>query len=709
MGFSYNAVAQPQNQPVYLPAVARNADGVARTTRVLVENGGTFDATPSLSFRSSTGATINLNAPAPIRPGATWSYDPNKTPDSLTACPATATPTCLGPGTYALTVQGGTFAVVGASITPTSAMGYIGSAGAGNRAYLPNITRTLGGATGWTTPIVLESTGAISATLRWYRFSDGALITRQTVTGLVSGQSVTIDPRAVNGLADNTQYAVVVDATGGTLAAIVTELNFQGGDGDMSYEGFAATVSPVPAPAAIGVSPTTVSVPTASVQQLAAVVKDQFDNVMSGVTVTWAVNPATLGTINGSGLFTAGQTAGTGTITATAGTATASVPLTVSLPQTQTVGGISFVVQSVTGADVYMESTMTAVDRGAVASEVPLDVAAVQTDFARSYIVRPKIFVFQTTSTFTTGLQSILGLPQSDASSIGAAATGIWYNNGTAQNIAIDWQKQSVALPISAIRHELTHWMEHQITAGSIPAWFDEGNARSEEFGVPSGQHRINQNRYGAASMAATNTLFTLADMTDINVWNARPGLAGITQYYAASQAAQFLRQDLGMAGVVRMLDLMAQGMAFETAYQTVSGFPFSSFSSSYAQRVRLLAPSYPGVVTAPDTTRGPGLTILMYGFAPGSQVTLSISGAASNVPSSRTIDAYGTSSTFLDSTWPTGNYTISVTYSGGTVTVAATKTSSTLTSTLEDVGEIGPLETTDDAPAGRDWISSGR
>ena len=157
------------------------------------------------------------------------------------------------------------------------------------------------------------------------------------------------------------------------------------------------------------------------------------------------------------------------------------------------------------------------------------------------------------------------------------------------------------------------------------------------------------------------------------------------------------------------MLDLMAQGMAFETAYQTVSGFPFSSFSSSYSQRVRLLAPSYPGIVTATDTTRGPGLTILMYGFAPNSQVTLSISGAASNVPSSRTIDAYGTSSTFLDSSWPTGNYTISVTYSGGTVTVQTAKTSSILTSMLEGVGEIGPLETTDDAPAGRDWISSGR
>jgi hypothetical protein len=709
MGFSYNAVAQPQNAPVYVPAVARNADGVRRTTRVLVENAGTFDATPTLIFRTAAGGTVTLSPPAPIRPGATWAYDPRFAADGRTACPPTGSPNCPAEGTHALTVQGGTFAVIGASLTPTSAMGFVGSAGSGNRAYLPNITRTLGGATGWTTPIVLQSTGAISATLRWYRFSDGLLITRQTVPGLVSGQSVTVDPRAVNGLSDNTQYAVVVDAVGGNLAAIVTELNFQGGDGDMSYEGFAATVSAVPTPTVLTATPGTVSVATASVQQLTAVVKDQFDNVMTGATVTWAVNPPTLGTVGGNGVFTAGQVAGTGTIVATAGTATTNIPLTVSLPQTQTVGGISFIVQSLAGADLFMDSTMTAIDRGVVASEVPFDVTAVQTDFARSFIVRPKIYVMQTTSTFTAGLSSILGLSPSEASNVGAAATGIWYNTGTSQNIAIDWQKQSVALPVSAVRHELTHWMEHQITTGSIPAWFDEGNARSEEFAVANGQHRINQNKYGAASMAATNTLFTLADMTDISVWNARPGLAGIAQYYAASQAVQFLRQDLGLAGVVRMLDLMAQGMAFAAAYQTVSSLPYTAFESSYAQRVRLLSPSYPAIVTSPDTSRGPGMTILMYGFAPGSQITLAISGAASNIPSGRTVDAYGTSSTFLDSTWPAGSYTISVTYNGGTVTVPATKTSSILTSMLEDAGAIGPLETTDDAPGGRDWISSGR
>jgi hypothetical protein len=47
-----------------------------------------------------------------------------------------------------------------------------------------------------------------------------------------------IDPRTVVGLSDDTQYAVTVTGTGGTVTAVVTELNFEGGDGAMIYEGF---------------------------------------------------------------------------------------------------------------------------------------------------------------------------------------------------------------------------------------------------------------------------------------------------------------------------------------------------------------------------------------------------------------------------------------------------------------------------------------
>ena len=116
-------------------------------------------------------------------------------------------------------------------------MGYTALTQATGKYYLPNVTRTLGGASGWTTPILLQSSTATSATLQWFRFSDGGLVTTQTVP-LTAGGGVRVDPRSVPNLADDTQYAVVATATGGNIAAIVVELA-NGADNAMIYEGFA--------------------------------------------------------------------------------------------------------------------------------------------------------------------------------------------------------------------------------------------------------------------------------------------------------------------------------------------------------------------------------------------------------------------------------------------------------------------------------------
>src|SRR2546422_552633 len=105
------------------------------------------------------------------------------------------------------------------------------------RFLLPNVTRTLGGSNGWTTPILIQTTSATGATIEWRRFSDGQLVTTQNLA-IAAGTGVRIDPRAVAQLSDDTQYAVTVTAIGGAIAAIVTELNFLGGDGAMIYEGF---------------------------------------------------------------------------------------------------------------------------------------------------------------------------------------------------------------------------------------------------------------------------------------------------------------------------------------------------------------------------------------------------------------------------------------------------------------------------------------
>ena len=57
--------------------------------------------------------------------------------------------------------------------------------------YLPNITKTLGGATGWVTPFIVQNTGTIGTTLEvsFYKFSDGSCVARRTVLLLAPGTS----------------------------------------------------------------------------------------------------------------------------------------------------------------------------------------------------------------------------------------------------------------------------------------------------------------------------------------------------------------------------------------------------------------------------------------------------------------------------------------------------------------------------------------
>ena len=123
-------------------------------------------------------------------------------------------------------------------IGDTTAAGYSARTQPATRLFLPNVTRRLGGADGWSTPLVLQTITATSLKISWYRFADGSLAVAQELP-VTPKQSIRIDPRDVLGLADETQYAVVVDAIGGTATGIVVELNFQGGDGAMIYEGFA--------------------------------------------------------------------------------------------------------------------------------------------------------------------------------------------------------------------------------------------------------------------------------------------------------------------------------------------------------------------------------------------------------------------------------------------------------------------------------------
>jgi hypothetical protein len=228
--FSYNGVLAESEVRAFAPYVAKNVGG--RTSRVIVQNAGIAPSQPVLFWGSLGGPiTTFLTGPANLAPGAVWVYDfgTSGLPD----------------GERSLYVRGGQFALLVDTRSTTTAMAFTGGAEFANRVYLPNITRTLGGPSGWTTPIVVQSQDGFAATLKWYRFADGVLVhTQQLTFGFSIGMGIKVDPRSIPQLSDDTQYAVTVEASAGGVGAVVLELNDRGGDSAMAYEGM------TPAPSA---------------------------------------------------------------------------------------------------------------------------------------------------------------------------------------------------------------------------------------------------------------------------------------------------------------------------------------------------------------------------------------------------------------------------------------------------------------------------
>jgi hypothetical protein len=237
--YSHNALAGGA-ATLYAPYAALNGPS-SRFSPIVVQNTGTAATTATLEFTPLGGGVARSFTTASIAAGSSRAFDPRYTNgDTTQALCTTSSTTCLGNGEYSLRITSpGTVAAVVLPVTGTTAAAYTAALQGQKKSYLPNVTRTLGGANGWTTPIVLQSTTATAVTLSWCPFSGGACTTQNVVITPLSAQW--IDPRNVPGLTDDTQYAVLADGgTTGSITAIVYERNTSGGDGDMIYEGFAS-------------------------------------------------------------------------------------------------------------------------------------------------------------------------------------------------------------------------------------------------------------------------------------------------------------------------------------------------------------------------------------------------------------------------------------------------------------------------------------
>ena len=71
--------------------------------------------------------------------------------------------------------------------------------------------------------------------------------------------------------------------------------------------------------------------------------------------------------------------------------------------------------------------------------------------------------------------------------------------------------------------------------------------------------------------MAATGTLIDLQELADLDAWGSRGGIDADYQYHEASQAARLLREDVGEAGLVRILEQIGAGKDFAAAYRKLT------------------------------------------------------------------------------------------------------------------------------------------
>lgn len=436
-----------------------------------------------------------------------------------------------------------------------------------------------------------------------------------------------------------------------------------------------ASVTVVPGPATVlEVSPAAINLAPLAKQQVTAVARDQWGNTLAPSELKWTIRPEAVGSLTSLGVFAAAASRASGEVTVAAGALQKTIPVTV-CPPLEGVGTMTFNITCSASAYSYIETTTSSSDAKSFVASIDDDVAHVQADFGKIFVDKPVVYVFTNARSFTTGLQIVFGRSTAAATKAGADLSAVFMIDKNA--IAIDYAEAKQQGVSVTLRHELTHMLIHQIVGqlgeARLPIWVNEGTAVSEETtAAPEWERAVH--KYFAGSLAATQTLPSLNELTSLVIWNSKSGDDLEIEYTAAYAAVQLLREDLTPSGAIKIFDLIALNRTFEQAYREVSGKDFEVFAESFARRVKDSATPYPAIATAADTPSGAGVSLILYGFAPSSTVRVTVTGNGYNYSTSVATTSYGTYFTWLGQNWPAGSYTVTASGTAGNAKVQVVK-----------------------------------
>lgn len=337
---------------------------------------------------------------------------------------------------------------------------------------------------------------------------------------------------------------------------------------------------------------------------------------------------------------------------------------------TREIAGIDFALLP-GAADLRIEAMVSSDDQGVLAATVAADIPAVEREFARTFAARPLIYVFGSSESYAEGFVRMFGYTRASATFV--AENSVSFFEPSRRLIAVNWPAVRDRRPVGAIRHELTHLLTLDACAPRcdlVPAWLNEGQARLAESLVPGGEWRLLRVRYEAASMAVTETLIPLSALLSQLAWNSLTDWAGYFKYQESARAVELLREDVGGdAPMARIYQRLRRGQNLAQAYAALTDRSFEDFVASLPARMRAAVPAGRGLVAVDPTS------YMLYGFAPGSTITITVSGPRGSESWPMVISPFGSNFDGIAATRTRGRYTVSAQSEGTVFTVKLRKT----------------------------------
>jgi len=232
-------------------------------------------------------------------------------------------------------------------------------------------------------------------------------------------------------------------------------------------------------------------------------------------------------------------------------------------------------------ADARVDATVSDADVAGLAAAVERSVEYVEGLFEHTFREPPRLVVFGTTASFSTGLSDIFSYSEGDVARSASSYGGL-YDHATS-TIAVNLQAVAADDRASTIEHELTHYVVREITgARPLPAWFEEGIATLVER--HQGASRWPEEDALVGRAVATSGRITLEQVESLADWHAAYPRFGQSLYQYAKAAVSLMRAHVGWPGMLGMLAAVAGGQTFADAYRAAAGESVSDLDSRIRQ-----------------------------------------------------------------------------------------------------------------------------